>query len=77
MPRYEKGFCIWYLLSLLVHVGAGKSNLMVNGHLKDANTVPKHDVPLTGFSQRDEDNLLLSPTNLTASPVIAATRLTM
>jgi len=64
-------------LTLSVQEGAGKSKLIVNGNLKDANTVPTHDVPLIGFSQWDEANLLLSPTNLTASPATAATRLTM
>jgi len=64
-------------LTLSVHEGAGKSKLIVNGNLKDANTVPTYELLLIGFSQWDEANLLLSPTNLTASPVTVATRLTM
>ena len=77
MPRYEKDFCIWFLLSLSIHEGAGKSKLILNGNLKDASTVPTHDVPLIGFSQWEEASLLLSPTNLTESPEIVTTRLTM
>tara|TARA_B100000900_G_C19942586_1_gene458330 strand:- start:152 stop:328 length:177 start_codon:yes stop_codon:yes gene_type:complete len=51
IPRYEKEFCIWFLYSISVYRGSGKSNRTLKGGLKEAITVPIHDEPTMGLSQ--------------------------
>ena len=77
MPRYENESCIWFLPLQSIYEGAEKLNLKLIGDLNDAKTVPTHDDFLTGFSQWEDDNLVLSPINLIELPVIEATRFIM